>query len=144
MGWFNVSPSDFVGAIPLGLEMNGLFVPDFDGGGNGIHRHDSAHEGGGNPSRVVSDEDVFVINVRHSYVVLEEGGVFSEGWGVFVSPSVLSWFLYHLFGGEPSDGVGCHVMVFERGFEVGNENREGSHGDGGAYESIVSERSCPS
>jgi len=144
VGWLDVSSGNFIGAIPLGLEMNGLFVPVLDGGGNGIHGHDSAHKGGGNHSRVISDEDVFVVNGRHSYVVLEEGGVFCEGWGIFISSSILSWFLYHPLGGKPGDGIGYHVVVFERGFKVGNENREGFHGNGGAYEGAVSECSCPS
>ena len=143
VGWFDVSSGDFVSAIPLGLEMNGLFVPVLDGGRNGVHGHDTAHEGGGYPSRVVSDENIFIVNGRHSYVVLEEGGVFHEGWGVFVSSSVPSRFLYHPLGGKPGNGVGYHVMVFERGFKVGDEDREGSHGDSGAYEGIVSECSCP-
>jgi len=143
VGRFDVSPSDFVGAIPLGLEVNGLLVPVLDGGRNGIHGHDSAHEGGGNPSGVVSDEDIFVVNGRHSYVVLEKGGVFCEGWRVFVSSSILPWFLYHPLGGKPGDGIGYHIVVFKRGFEVGDKNCEGSHGDGGAYEGVVPKCSCP-
>jgi len=144
VGWFDVSPGDFIGTIPLGLEINGLFVPVVNVGGDGGHGHDTAHEGRGNPSGVVSDENVFVVNGRHSYIVLEEGGVFSEGWGEFVSLSILPWFLYHPLGGEPGDGIGFYVVVFERGFEVGDENCEGSHSDGRAYKGIVSERSCPS
>jgi len=143
VGWFDVSPSDFVGAIPLGLEVNGLFVPVADGGGDGVHRHDTAHEGGGNPSGVVSDENVFVVDSRHCYVVLEEGGVFGEGWGELISSSILSWFLYHSLGGKPGDGVGFYVMVFERGFKVGDENYEGSHSNGRPYEGVVSECGCP-
>jgi len=143
VGWFDVSSSDFVSAIPLGLEMNGLLVPVADGGGDGVHGHDMSHERRGNPSGVISDENVLVVNGRHSYVVLEEGGVFGEGWGEFVSSSIFSWFLYHSLGGEPGDDIGFHVMVFKRSFEVGDENSEGSHSDGRAYEGVVSERSCP-
>jgi len=143
VGRFDISPSDFIGAIPLGLEMNGLFVPVADGGGDSVHRHDTAHEGGGNPSGVVSDENVFVIDSRHCYVVLEEGSVFCEGWGKLVSSSILSWFLYHSLGRKPGDGIGFHVMVFERIFKVGDENREGSHSDGSPYEGVVLERGCP-
>jgi len=144
VGRFHVSPSDFISAIPLGLEMNGLFVPVADGGRDGVHGHDMAHEGRGNPSGVVSDENIFVVNSRHSYVVLEEGGVFCEGWGEFVSSSILSWFLYHSLGGEPGDGIGFYVMVFEHGFEIGDENCEDSHSNGRAYEGVVSECGCPS
>jgi len=143
VGWFNVLPSNFIGAIPLSLEVNSLFVPVADGSGNGVHGHDTAHQRGGNPSRVVSNENIFVVDGRHSYVVLEEGGVFCEGWGEFVSSFVLSRFLNHLFGREPGDGIRFHVMVFKRGFKIGDKDCEGSHGDGGAYEGIVSEHCCP-
>jgi len=67
----------------------------------------------GNSSGVISDENIFVVDSRHSYVVLEEGGVFGERWGVFVSSSILPWFLYHSLGGKAGDGVGFYVMVFE-------------------------------
>jgi len=144
VGGFDVSSGDFVGTVPLGLEMNGFLVPATDGGGDSVHGHDAAHEGGGNPSGVVSDENVFVFDSRHSYVVLEEGGVFGEGWGVFVSSSILSGFLYHSLGGKPGDGVGLHVMVLECGSEVGDKDFEGSHSNGSSYEGVVSERSCPS
>jgi len=144
VGWSDVSPGNFVGAIPLGLEVNSLFVPVADGSGNGVHGHDMAHEGGGNPSGVVSDENIFIVNGRHSYVVLEEGSVFCEGWGEFVSSSILSGFLNHSFGRKPGNGIRFHIVVFECGFKIGNEDCEGSHGDGGAYEGVVSEPCCPS
>jgi len=144
VGWFDVSPSDFIGAIPLGLEMNGLFVPVTDGGGNGVHGHDMAHEGGGNPSGIVFDEYIFVINGGHGYVVLEKGGVFCEGWGVLVLLSVLSRFLYHPLDRKPGDSIGLYIMVFECGFETSDKNREGSHSDDGAYKGVVSKGRCPS
>ena len=82
MEGFDVPPGNFVGAVPLGLEMNGFLVPVIDGSGDSIHRHDVAHEGRGNPGGVVADEDIFIVNGGHSYIVLEKGGVFREGWGV--------------------------------------------------------------
>ena len=122
MGGFDISPSDFVGMIPLSLEVNGLFVPVADGGGDGVHGHDSAHEGGRDPSRIVSNENIFVVNVGHGYIVLEEGGVFCKGRGVFVSSSVLSRFLDHSLGREPGDCVSFHIVVFKCGFKVCDEN----------------------
>jgi len=49
VGRFNVSPSDFVGTIPLGLEMNGFLIPGADSGRDGVHGHDTVHERWGNP-----------------------------------------------------------------------------------------------
>jgi len=68
---FDVSPCDFISMIPLSLEVDCLFVPVTDGGGDGVHGHDVAHEGGRNSSGVVSNKDVSIINFGHSYVVLE-------------------------------------------------------------------------
>ena len=47
MGGLGVSFGDFLGAFPLGLEGDGLLVPVFDGRGDCVHGHDSAHEGQG-------------------------------------------------------------------------------------------------
>jgi len=69
--WLDVSPSDFVGTIPLSLEMDSFFVPIVDGGGDGVHGHDAAHEGGRDSGGVVSNKDVFIADFRHGYVVLE-------------------------------------------------------------------------
>ena len=63
VGGFDVSPSDFVGTIPLSLEMDHLLVPVADGGGDGVHEHNVVHEGGRDSSGVVSDEDVFIVNL---------------------------------------------------------------------------------
>ena len=82
---FDVPSSDLVSVVPLGLKMNCFLVPVIDGGRDGIHRHDAVHEGRGNPGGIVANENIFIINGGHSYVVLEEGGVFCEGWGVFIS-----------------------------------------------------------
>jgi len=143
VGRFDVSPSDFVGAVPLGLEMDGLLIPVADGGRDGVHRHDASHEGGGNPGRVISDKNIFVVDGGHGYVVLKEGGVFCEGWGVFISSSILSGFLDHSLGGEPGDGVGFNIMVFECCFKICNEDGEGSHCNSGSYEGVVPEHGCP-
>jgi len=132
VGGFDIPLSNFVSAVPLSLEVDGLFVPVVNGGGDGVHGHNVAHEGGGNSCRVVSDEDVFVIDFGHSYIVLEQGGIFGEGWEVLVSSSILPGFLGHSFGREPSNGICFYIMVFKGRFKVGNKHSEGSHGDGGA------------
>ena len=45
MSGFRVSFEDFFGMFPLGLEGDGFLVPVIDGRGDGVHRHDSVHEG---------------------------------------------------------------------------------------------------
>ena len=50
MGRPRVSFGDVVGSLPLGLESNSLLVPFVDGGGDGVHGHNSAHEGWWNSS----------------------------------------------------------------------------------------------
>jgi len=131
------------GAVPLGLEVDGFLIPVADGGRDGVHGHDALHEGGGDPGRVISDKNVFVVDEGHCYVVLKEGGVFCEGWGVFVSSSILSGFLDHSLDGEPGDGVGFNIVVFKCGFKVCDEDGEGPHGDGGSYKGVVPECGCP-
>ena len=60
MGGFRVLLGDFFGALPLGLEGNGLFVPVVNGGGDRVHGHDSAHEGRRDPGGEVSDKDILI------------------------------------------------------------------------------------
>ena len=60
MGGFRVSFGDFFSAFPLGLEGNSLLVPVVDGGGDCVHRHDSAHEGGRDSSGEISDKDILI------------------------------------------------------------------------------------
>ena len=60
VGGFGVSFGDFLSALPLGLERDGLFVPVIDGRRDSVHRHDSAHEGGRDSGRKVSDKDILV------------------------------------------------------------------------------------
>ena len=45
-----VSFGNVVGSLPLSLESNGLLVPFINGGRDGVHGHDSAHERGGIPA----------------------------------------------------------------------------------------------
>ena len=60
MSGFRVSLGDFFGSFPLGLERDGFFVPVVDGGRDGVHEHDPAHEGGRDSGREVSDKDILV------------------------------------------------------------------------------------
>ena len=46
MSGFGVPFGNFFSSFPLGLEGDSFLVPIIDGGGNSVHRHDSAHEGG--------------------------------------------------------------------------------------------------
>ena len=60
---FCVSFCDVVCTFPLGLEGNGFFIPFVDGGRDGVHRHDVAHQGRWDSSREVSNHDVGVGDV---------------------------------------------------------------------------------
>ena len=57
--------------FPLGLEMDGFGIPFLNSGWDGIHGHDSLHEGGGYSSREVSNEDVWVFDIGPGDMVLE-------------------------------------------------------------------------
>ena len=70
VGRFDVLPSDFVGTIPLSLEMDSFFVPVTNSGRDSVHGHNAAHEGGRDSGRVVSDEDVFIVDFRHGVTIL--------------------------------------------------------------------------
>ena len=60
MGGFRVSFGDLFSVLPLGLEGNGLFVPVIDGGGDCVHGHDSAHEGGRDSGGEISNKDILI------------------------------------------------------------------------------------
>ena len=60
MSGFGVSFGNLFGPFPLGLEGDGLLVPIIDGGRDGVHGHDLAHKGRGDPSREVSDKDILI------------------------------------------------------------------------------------
>ena len=68
---FGVSFGDLFGMLPLGLEGDSIFIPIANGRGNHVHRHDSAHEGGRDAGREVSNEDILVSDVCERGVVLE-------------------------------------------------------------------------
>ena len=55
-----VSFGDLFGSFPLGLEGDGHLVLVVNGGGDGVHGHDLAHEGGWDSSREVSNKDILV------------------------------------------------------------------------------------
>ena len=60
MSGLRVSFGDFLGAFPLGLERDGFPVPVFNGRGDSVLGHDSAHEGGRDSGGEVSDKDILI------------------------------------------------------------------------------------
>ena len=135
---FGVPFGNFFSTFPLGLEGNSLFIPVIDGRRNGVHGHDSTHEGGRDASGEISNKDILVGDACEGRVVLKVRNVLDEGRGVSV---VLSFG--HVFGGEPGNSVAGGVMVFERGFEFGDKVKEGPHGYGGSRGGVLSEGGCP-
>ena len=71
-----VSLGDVVGSLPLGLEGDGFLVSFVNGGGNGIHGHDVAHQGWWDSCGEVSDQDVGIRDVGKGYMILEGGNIF--------------------------------------------------------------------
>ena len=65
------SSSDFIGAIPLFLEMGRLLVPICDSGWGSVHGEDVTHERGKNSGREVVDKDVFVGDTSEGDTVLK-------------------------------------------------------------------------
>ena len=105
MSRFGVLLGDFIGAFPLGLEGDGLFIPVVDGSRDGVHGYNATHEGGRDASREISDEDVLVGDAWEGGV----GDILNEGRGIGVV-----FPLGHAFGGEPGDSIAGGVVVFER------------------------------
>ena len=60
MGRLRVSLGDVVGALPVSLESDGLFVPFIDGRGDGVHGYDAAHERRWDSCGEIADQDVGV------------------------------------------------------------------------------------
>ena len=79
-----VSFGDVVGSLPLSLESDGLLVPFVDGGGDGVHGHDAAHERGWDSCGEVSDQDVGIGDIGEGDVVFEGGNIFRQRGGVRV------------------------------------------------------------
>ena len=90
VGGFRVPPGDVVGLLPLSLESSGLLVSIINGGRNGIHGHDAAHQGGQDSCREVSDQDV-----GEGDLVLESRNIFYKGGGI----QGVFHILLHAFGG---------------------------------------------
>ena len=74
-----VSVSDSVSFIPLSLEVNGPFVPFFDGGGDSVHGMNSPHDGGRNSPQEEIDEVIIIVDFTEGSVVFELG---------YISPKV--------------------------------------------------------
>ena len=92
---FRVSFGNVICSFPLGLEGDGLLIPLVDGGGNGVHRHDSAHQGRRDSCGEISNQDVGIGDVGGGYVVFEGGNIFHQGGEVGVVLDVL----HHALGG---------------------------------------------
>ena len=71
-------------------------------------------------------------------VVFEVSDILNKGWRIGV---ILP--LGHAFGGEPSNSIAGDVMVFECGFKLLDEVREGFSGDDATRDGILSEGSSP-
>ena len=95
MGRLRVPFGDVVGSLPLGLESDSLLVPFVNGGGDSVHRHDSAHERRGDSCGEVSNQDIRVRDVGEGDMVLESGNIFRQRGGV----RVVLLALLHLLGG---------------------------------------------
>ena len=139
MGGSGVSFGDVVGSLPLGLESNGLLIPFVDGGGDGVHGHDLAHEWRGNSSREVPDQDIRVRDVGKGNVVFERGNVFRQGGGV----RVVLFALLHSLGGKPGDGVPGDVVVLERSVELCDEVSESPKGKCCSRDGALAKGRCP-
>ena len=50
---------------------DGLLVPFFDGGGDGVHGHDAAHQWWQDSCREVPDQDVRVRDVGECHMILK-------------------------------------------------------------------------
>ena len=71
-----VSFGDVVGSLPLSLESDGLLVPFIDGGGDGVHGHDTAHEQGWDSCGEVSDQDIGIGDIGEGDMIFEGGNIF--------------------------------------------------------------------
>ena len=79
----------------MGLESDRLLVPFVDGGGDGVHGHDSAHKWRWDSCEEVSDQDIGVRDIGKGDVVLKGGNVFRQRGGV----RVVLLALLHSLGG---------------------------------------------
>ena len=134
-----VSFGNVVGSFPLSLESDGLFVPFIDGGGDGVHGHDAAHERGWDSCGKVSDQDVWVGDICEGDVVLKGGNIFRQGGGV----GVILLALLHLLGGKPGDGVPGDIMVLKRGVKLRDEVSKGSERKSCSRDGALAEGRCP-
>ena len=134
-----VSFGDVVGSLPLSLESDGLLVPFVDGGGDGVHGHDAAHERGWDSCGEVSDQDVGIGDIGEGDMVLEGGNIFRQRGGVRV---VLFAFL-HSLGGKPGDGIPGDIVVLKRGVELCNEVSKSPEGKHCSRDSALAKGRCP-
>ena len=75
--------------------VGGFLIPFINGGGDGVHRHDAAHQGRWDSCGEISNQDVGIGDVGEGYVVFEGGNVFHQGGRV----GVVLYILSHALGG---------------------------------------------
>ena len=138
MGRPRVPLGNVVGALPLSLESDGLLVPLVDGGGDGIHGHDAAHERGWDSCGEISNQDIGVGDICKGDMVLKRGNIFRQGGGV----GVVLLFL-HSLGGKPGDSISGDIVVLERGVELRDKISEGSEGKHCSRDGALAEGRCP-
>ena len=68
----------------MSLEGDGLLVPVINGGGDGVHRHDSVHEGGRDAGKEVSNKNILVSDACEGRVVFKMRDILNRDWGVGV------------------------------------------------------------
>ena len=134
-----VSFGDVVSSLPLSLESDGLLVPFIDGGGDGVHGHDTAHEQGWDSCGEVSDQDVGIGDIGEGDVVLKGGNIFRQRGGV----RVVFLALLHSLGRKPGDGVPSDVVVFKCGVELCDEVSESPEGKCCSRDGALVKGHCP-
>ena len=121
------------------MESDGHLVPFVDGGRDGVHEHDVAHERGWDSCREVSDQDIWVGDVCEGDVILKGGDVLRQGGGV----RVILFALLHSLGGKPRNGIPSNIVVLERGVELRDKVSEGSEGKHCSRDGALAEGHCP-
>ena len=134
-----ISFGDVVGSLPLSLERDSLLVPFMNGGGDGVHGHDAAHERGWDSCGEVSNQDIGIGDIGEGNVVFEGGNIFRQRGGV----RVVLLALLHSLGGKPGDGVSGDVVVFKRGVELCDKVSESSEGEHCSRDGALAKGRCP-
>ena len=76
---FRVSSGYVVSLFLLGWEGNSFFTPVVYCGGDGVHVHDAAHQGGRDSYREVSNQNIVITDIGEGDLVFESRNIFYEG-----------------------------------------------------------------